>query len=100
MLLTAWLVASPWSLFGRDVPSGSLVSLPSTEACIPGTAGLATRGNVQDAGATVSVASMLFSQKARRAYEHAEKVLAQGSLEDAKRALEKAIAIYPKPAVA
>jgi tetratricopeptide (TPR) repeat protein len=43
---------------------------------------------------------MLFSQKARRAYEHAEKVLAQGSLEDAKRALEKAIAIYPKPAVA
>jgi tetratricopeptide (TPR) repeat protein len=43
---------------------------------------------------------MLFSQKARRAYEHAEKALAQGSLEDAKRALEKAVAIYPKSAIA
>jgi tetratricopeptide (TPR) repeat protein len=43
---------------------------------------------------------MLFSQKARRAYEHAEKALAQGNLEDAKRELEKAVAIYPKSAVA
>jgi hypothetical protein len=76
--LTAWLVASPCFLFGRDEPrrSISLVVLPSTEACIPGTAGLATRKNVEDAGPTVSVASMLFSQKARRAYEHAEKALA------------------------
>jgi tetratricopeptide (TPR) repeat protein len=102
MLLAVWLVALPCSVFGREVPprSVSQVSLPTTEACISGTVGLATRGNVQDAGATVSVASMLFSQEARHAYEHAEKALAQGKLKDAKRALEKAVAIYPKSAVA
>jgi tetratricopeptide (TPR) repeat protein len=102
MLLAVWLVALPCSVFGREVPprSVSQVSLPTTEACISGTVGLATRGNVQDADATVSVASMLFSQEARHAYEHAEKALAQGKLKDAKRALEKAVAIYPKSAVA
>jgi tetratricopeptide (TPR) repeat protein len=98
MLLTAWLVASPCSLFGRDAPLlGSESSQIDPGACIPAAA---TRENVQGVGATVSVASMLIPQKASREYEHAEKALAQGKLEDAERALEKAVTIYPKSAVA
>jgi len=101
MLLAAWLVASPCSLFGRDASVlGSGTSEIDLGACIPAAAGLATREHVQGAGATVNVASMLVPQKASRAYELAEKALARGKLDDAERTLEKAVAIYPKSAVA
>jgi tetratricopeptide (TPR) repeat protein len=88
-------------LFGRDVPSTSVptYSVARSEGCIPADANLAKRTNVQNAGTTVSVSSLLVPQSAIRAYEHAADALARGKLEDAQTAVEKAIAIDPESAV-
>jgi len=51
-------------------------------------------------GATVSLASMLVPQKARSAFEQADKVLTQHNLEEAQNELNKSISIYPKFGVA
>jgi tetratricopeptide (TPR) repeat protein len=43
---------------------------------------------------------MLVPQKARRAYEHAERAIAENNLEDAEKELNSALAIDPKSAIA
>jgi hypothetical protein len=64
MLLAGWLATSPRPLFGRDA---SVLRSDTSEidlgACIPGDADSATRGNVQGAGTTISVAAYWFPRR-------------------------------------
>jgi hypothetical protein len=99
-VLVICLTFSQCRAYGRERPLRSTppMSIPSSEACIPGPAVRGTQENVE--GATVSLASMLVLPKTKREYEHAERALARNKLEEAEKDLNSALMIYPKSAVA
>jgi|SRR5712671_717591 len=99
-VLVICLTLSMCRAYGRQgaLRSTPAVSIPSREACIPSQVMWGTRGDVESA--PVSVASMLIPQKARRAFEHAERAFAGNKLEDAEKELNGALVIDSKSAVA
>jgi tetratricopeptide (TPR) repeat protein len=101
--VTVWLISFALPLcsaYGFQGPLRSTPPIPfsTSEACTPSPVAGGTRGNVE--GSTVSVASLLTPQKVERAYEHVEKDFARNKLEDAKKELTTALAIYPESAIA
>ena len=93
VLAAAWLIATPRTFFGQDASPGTrpLFSVPYNEACVPDAEPI-RQGN--RGSATVSVASLLVPESATRAYERAEKLLAQGRPDDADKVLGKAATVY------
>ncbi len=99
-LLIVCLTISACCVYGRSAPHPSVlpVSVPRSEACIPGS--VSSAGHMNASGATVTLASMLVPQKARRAYEHADEALTRQTFDTAEKELRKAISSYPNSAVA
>jgi hypothetical protein len=92
-VLVMYLTLSLYLAYGRE---GSLRSPPP--ASVPSAVEAGTQRNVE--AATVSVTSMLVPQKARFAYERAERALSNNELEEAEEELNSALGIYPNSAVA